>query len=86
MIENSIRRVSINKTRDDAQQGISDMRGKADELIGDIMAELRLTLRKMDSSSQRRIMRSYGTKFKYLQGESVDTDDNDPITDEAPDN
>ncbi len=71
---------------DNAQQGISDMRGKADELIGDIMAELRLTLRKMDSSSQRRIMRSYGAKFKYLKGESVDTDDNDPITDEAPDN
>ncbi len=68
---------------DDAQHGIADMRAQADELIGDVMAELRLTLRKLDQSSQRRIMRSYGAKFKYLKGETVDPDDNDPITNEA---
>ena len=47
------------------------------------MAELRLTLRKLETPSQRRIMRSYGARFKYLQGEPVDTDDNDPITEEV---
>jgi hypothetical protein len=68
---------------DDAQSGIAEMRAKADELIGDIMAELRLTLRKLDQPSQRRIQRSYGAKFKYLKGESVDPDDNDPIVDDT---
>ena len=53
--------------------------GQADELIGDIMAELRMTLRKMDAASQRRIMRTSGARFEYLRGEEVDPDDNDPI-------
>ena len=74
---------SADRGYDDAQAGIADMRQKADELIGDIMAELRLTLRKLDYPSQRRIMRSYGARFKYLQGEEVDQDDNEPVTDEV---
>jgi hypothetical protein len=59
------------------------MRAQADELIADIMAELRLTLRKLDQLSQRRIQRSYGARFKYLQGEPVDPDDNEPVIDEV---
>lgn len=57
---------------------------EAENLIADVMAEMRLTLRKMDMPSQRRIQRSYGAKFKYLKGEEVDPDDNEPIVDETP--
>jgi len=35
------------------------------------MAELRLTLRKLDMPSQRRIKRSYGAPYEYLLGEPV---------------
>ena len=61
------------------------MRKKADELIDDIMAELRFSLRKLETPSQRRIMRSYGARYKYLKGEKVDPDDNEPIVDEVSD-
>ncbi len=54
---------------------MAEMRETAEELISDIMAELRLTLRKLESPSQRRIQRSYGAQFKYLKGETVDPDD-----------
>ncbi|MFW6103937.1 MAG: hypothetical protein ACOC59_02605 [Bacteroidota bacterium] len=54
---------------DRAQEGVEELRAKADELISDVMADLRYFLRKMDKASQRRIMRSYGVVFKYLKGE-----------------
>ena len=75
--------VSADRTYDDEQANIADMRKQADELISDVMSELRLTLRKLDMPSQRRIMRSYGAQFKYLQGEEVDPEDEAPIIDEG---
>lgn len=74
--------VTADRNYDDAQAGMAEMRKEADGLIADVMAELRLTLRKLDMPSQRRIMRSYGAQFKYLRGETVDPDDNEPIVDE----
>ena len=74
---------SSDRSYDTEQANIADMRREADELIADTMAELRLTLRKLDMPSQRRVMRSYGAQFKYLKGETVDTDDNEPIVDEV---
>ena len=76
---------SADRSYDEAQAGIADMRKKADELIDDIMAELRFSLRKLETPSQRRIMRSYGARYKYLKGEKVDPDDNEPIVDEVSD-
>ena len=75
--------VTADRSYDDAQAGMADMRKEADELIADVMAELRLTLRKLDMPSQRRIQRSYGAQFKYLKGEEVDPGDNEPIIDEV---
>jgi len=75
--------VTADRAFDEAQAGIADMRKQADELISDIMAELRLTLRKLDMPSQRRVQRSYGAKFKYLKGEDVDSDDTDPVIEEG---
>jgi hypothetical protein len=73
---------AADRSYDETQAEIAESRKVADELISDIMAELRLTLRKMDNPSQRRVQRSYGARFKYLQGEEVDTDDLEPVTEE----
>ena len=51
------------------------LRARADELIAEVMAELRFNLRKKDASTQRRIMRTYGATYSYLLGEPVDMDD-----------
>ena len=57
---------------DKAQEDVEELRAKADELISDVIDDLRYFLRKKDEPSQRRIMRSYGVTFKYLQGEPED--------------
>jgi hypothetical protein len=57
---------------DEAQEGLEDLRAKADELISDVIDDLRYFLRKKDGPSQRRIMRTYGVTFKYLRGEPED--------------
>ena len=57
---------------DEAQEGLEDLRAKADELISDVIDDLRYFLRKKDVPSQRRIMRTYGVTFKYLRGEPED--------------
>lgn len=60
---------------DEAQEAVVALRPQADKLIEDVMAELRFNLRKKDPPSQRRIMRTYGARFRYLEGEPVDLDD-----------
>ena len=60
---------------DEAQEAVAALRPRADELIEDVMAELRFNLRKKDPPSQRRIMRTYGARFRYLEGEPVDPDE-----------
>ena len=58
-----------------AQAAIVAMRQQADEIIKDVMEELRFHLRKEEGASQRRIMRGYGVKFGYHPGEHPDLDD-----------
>ncbi len=43
---------------------LATIRDDADALISEILAELRFNLRREDETDQRRIMRSYGVKFK----------------------
>lgn len=57
---------------DEAETAVAEARPKADELIDDIMADLRYHLRKLDPPSQRRIMRGYGARFISLPGEEPD--------------
>ena len=57
---------------DEAQEELEELREKADELISDVMAELRFFLRKTDDASRNRIMKRYGVEFKYLEGEPED--------------
>lgn len=47
---------------------------EVDEVIEDVMAELRFNLRKLDFPSQRRIQRSYGASFRTLPGEPSEGD------------
>ena len=60
---------------DEAQEAVAALRGQADELIAEVMDELRFNLRRKDAPSQRRVMRTYGANFSYLKGEPRDADD-----------
>ena len=60
---------------DQAQEAVARLRIRADELIQEVMAELRFALRRRDPASRRRIMRTYGARFYYLRGEPRDPDD-----------
>jgi len=57
---------------DEAQEAVAALRPQADELIQEVVDELRFNLRKHDAPSQRRIMRTYGASFSYLPGEPAD--------------
>lgn len=57
---------------DEAQEAVATLRPQADELIQEVMDELRYTLRKKDAPSQRRIMRTYGATFTFLRGETIE--------------
>jgi hypothetical protein len=46
-------------------------------LINDIMADLRHSLRKLEGPAQRRIMMTYGARYKFLPGEP--TEDVPPV-------
>ena len=56
----------------DAQMAIAAQRPRADELIADVMADLRSSLRRFDDPTQRRLMRTYGATFLALPGEPAD--------------
>jgi hypothetical protein len=51
------------------EKELADLRVTADENIQDVIADLRRSLRKLDGPAQRRIMMSYGARFKFLPGE-----------------
>ncbi len=54
------------------QKDLSDMREPVDEMIRDIADCLQFALRKETASNARRTIRTYGFKYRYLQGEPVD--------------
>ena len=58
-----------------AQQQLATVRAAADTLIHDIVEDLRYNLRKLEASTQRRIMRTYGVQFRYLPGETPDPEE-----------
>ena len=60
---------------DAAQKAVAALRPQADELIADVIAELGFMLRKEEASNRRRTMRTYGARFRYLEGEPADPDD-----------
>jgi len=61
---------SADREYDDIQADLEALRPRADELIKEVMAELRFNLRHFDRPSQRRIMRTYGVVFRYRKKEA----------------
>ncbi len=66
---------AADRAYDQAQAAVAALRPQADELLEEVMADLRYRLRKEDAPSQRRVMRTYGARFRYLPGEPLDPDD-----------
>jgi hypothetical protein len=60
---------------DRAQKAVLSLRQQADDLIGDIIEEVRFHSRKEDPASQRHLLRSYGATYRYQPGEVRDLDD-----------
>jgi hypothetical protein len=69
---------SADRGYDEAQAAVASMRARADELADEVLADLRFNLRKLDGPSQRRVMRTYGARYGYLEGEPKDADDSAP--------
>ncbi len=61
-----------------AQNSAGQLRPRADELIADVIDQVRFNTRKFDASLQRRILRQYGAQFRYLPGEVPDAEDSAP--------
>jgi len=61
--------VAADRAYGQVQTELSSLRVAADDLINDIMADLRHSLRKLDGPSQHRIMMTYGARYKFLPGE-----------------
>ncbi|NKQ35550.1 MAG: hypothetical protein HF973_08040 [Chloroflexi bacterium] len=59
---------------DDAQKSLADLRPQADDLCQRIVSELRFTLYNLDPASQRRVMRTYGARYRLRPGEALDGD------------
>ena len=60
---------------DEAQEAVATFRDTADDLIRELRDIIVFATRKKDAASQRRILRSYGAKYRYLPGEAVDDGD-----------
>ncbi len=68
----------VDRKYDEAEEEVAKLRPEADELIKDVIDELKFNLRKRDGSSQRRIIQSYGVEIRYTNG-SVPEDDDEEI-------
>lgn len=60
------------RTLEAAQRAVQAVRGRAIELVDDLIATLRYNTRKMEPGAARDIMRSYGVSFEYDAGETPD--------------
>lgn len=66
---------SADRDYDDAQEALAAYRDTADDFIRELRDLIIFGTRKKDAASQRRILRSYGAKYRYEPGEPVDEGD-----------
>ncbi|MCA9933557.1 MAG: hypothetical protein KC415_06515 [Anaerolineales bacterium] len=66
---------------DEAQTAVAALRPQADALIRAVRAAVLYSTYEMDEPSQRRVLRNYGSVYRYLPGEPVD--EGDTLTGEA---
>ncbi len=57
------------RTYDKKQETLASSRGQADQLVRKLKRDLYYFLYDKDEPSQRRIMRTYGLQFKFMQDE-----------------
>jgi hypothetical protein len=67
---------------DRVQAAVISLRQQADDLILDIVEEVRFHARKEDPASQRHLLRNYGATFRYQPGEVRDLADVVDVADE----
>lgn len=67
---------------DAAQAAVDALRAKADSLIKATRAAIIYSTYDMDPSSQRRVLRNYGSVYRYLSGETVDAGDDTALVGE----
>jgi hypothetical protein len=60
---------------DEAEEEVSNLRPEADNLVANVVDELKFNLRKRDRASQRRIIQSYGIEIDYTSGSGPVSDD-----------
>ncbi len=70
------------KAYNDAQTAVGDLRPRADELIKEVRDVIIFATRRVDNPGQRRILRSYGSRYRYLPGEPIDDGDTTIIVEE----
>jgi hypothetical protein len=61
-----------------AQASLAGFRPRADELIEEVRDVILFATRQMAASTQRRILRTYGARYRYLPGEPLDPDETAP--------
>jgi hypothetical protein len=69
---------------DEAQAAVDALRGKADSLIKAVRAAIIYSTYEMDPPSQRRVLRNYGSVYRYLSGETVDAGDDTAVIGDEP--
>lgn len=72
--------VAADRAYDVAQANLAAFRAPADALIQEVRDVVLFATRHMDAPSQRRILRTYGARYRYLPDEAVDADDTAPDT------
>ncbi len=74
----------FDRAYDDAQKSLAELRVQADDLCQRVISELRFTLYNLDPASQRRVMRTYGARYRLRSGEPADSHlSDDAAADEA---
>ena len=68
---------------DEAQAAVDALRGKADSLIKAVRAAIIYSTYEMDPPSQRRVLRHYGSVYRYLSGETVDEGDTTAVVEDG---
>ena len=75
--------IKADRSYDQAQETLATFRDTADEHIRELRDLVVFGTRKKESSSQRRVLRSYGAKYRYLPGEVVDEGEETAVMDES---
>ena len=65
---------AYDRAYDDAQKSLAELRLQADDLCQRTISELRFTLYNLDPASRRRIMRTYGARYRLRPGELMNGD------------